>query len=174
MRLFVGVRISLAAVLALAGVIKIVGPKGERQVEAGDFFVDLLMTALQEDEILTGIEVNVLGPNSGSAYVKFENPASGYAICGAAAVVTLAGNGTCQSASLCFNGVTATPLNASPVTDALAGQSLADAAIDQAVNDNLSVEEPMSDIHASGEYRAELAKVYGRRALKLARDRVQG
>jgi carbon-monoxide dehydrogenase medium subunit len=160
-----------AAVLALGGVIHVSGPQGDRQIKAGDFFVDLLATALGADEILTAVEVPALGAKTGSAYQKFEHPASGYAICGAAAVVSLAADGTCASASLCFNGVTATPYNASSVASALVGKKLDDATIDQVVNSNLSIDEPMSDIHASGQYRAELAKVYGRRALKAARDR---
>jgi carbon-monoxide dehydrogenase medium subunit len=163
-----------AVVLALGGVIHTVGPSGERHIPAGDFFVDLLTTALQSDEILTAVEAPVLGSQTGSAYLKFSHPASGYAICGAAAVVTLAGDGTCQSASLCFNGVTATPFNASGVAAALAGQTLDDATIDQAVDSNLSIADPLGDIHASGPYRVELAKVYGKRALKLARDRASG
>ena len=163
-----------AVVLALGGTVTVAGPGGERQINAADFFVDLLETALEEDEILTSISVPAQGSGSGSAYMKFENPASGYAICGAAAIVSLGSDGTCQSASLCFNGVTAVPLNASAVGAALTGKTLDDATIDQAVNDNLSISDPMSDIHASGPYRAELAKVYGRRALKLARDRAQG
>jgi len=163
-----------AVVLALGGVIHTTGAGGSRQINAADFFVDLLTTDLQADEILTAVEVPVLGSNTGSCYVKFEHPASGYAICGAAAVVTLAGDGTCESASLCFNGVTATPHNAGAVTSALAGKSLDDAAIDQAVDGNLSIQDPLGDIHASGPYRAELAKVFGKRALKLARDRAQG
>ncbi len=46
-----------------------------------------------------------------SAYLKFEHPASGYAVVGAAAIVR-AKDGKCESARLCFNGVTATPLDA--------------------------------------------------------------
>jgi carbon-monoxide dehydrogenase medium subunit len=163
-----------AVVLALNGLLSVAGSGGERQISASDFFVDLLTTALKEDEVLTSIEVNPVGANSGSAYLKFENPASGYAICGAAAVVTLNSDGTCASASLCYNGVTVVPLNANAVTDALAGKALDDATIDQAVNNGLSIAEPLSDIHASGEYRIELARVFGRRALKRARDRAQG
>ena len=163
-----------AAVLALGGSINVSGPGGERQVALADFFVDLLTTNLGEDEILTSVEVNALGANSGSAYKKFEHPASGFAICGAAAVVTLNDDGSCAGASLCYNGVTAIPLNAEAVAAALVGSDLSDAAIDEAVNSNLSVEDPMSDIHASGEYRTELAKVFGRRALKAARDRAKG
>lgn len=163
-----------AVVLALGGIIHVTGAGGDRQINAADFFVDLLTTDLQPDEILTAVEVPALGGNTGSCYLKFEHPASGYAICGAAAIVTLAGDGTCESARLCFNGVTATPHSAGAVTDALAGKSLDDAAIDQAVDDNLSISDPMGDLHASGAYRVELAKVFGKRALKLARDRAQG
>ena len=163
-----------AVVLALDGVIHISGGSGDRQVKAADFFVDLLTTDLQEDEILTAIEVSALGSNSGSAYLKFANPASGYAICGAVAVVNLAGDGACESARLCFNGVTATPLDASAVANALAGAALDDATIDQAVDNNLAIDEPMGDIHASGPYRVGLAKTFAKRALKLARDRAQG
>jgi carbon-monoxide dehydrogenase medium subunit len=136
--------------------------------------VDLLATDLKEDEIMTAVEVDALGSGSGSAYTKFEHPASGYAIVGAAAVVTLNDDGSCASASLCLNGATAVPMNASAVADALTGSSLDDAAIDQAVNDNLSLTDPMSDIHASASYRTELAKVYAKRALKAARDRAKG
>jgi carbon-monoxide dehydrogenase medium subunit len=163
-----------AAVMAAGGVIHAVGPNGPRQIKASQFFVDLLTTALQPDEILTAVEVSPLGANSGSAYLKFENPASGYAICGAAAVVSLDSAGVCASARLCLNGVTATALDAGAVAAALVGQALDDAAIDQAVEANLSIVEPMSDLHASGPYRVALAKVYGKRALKLARDRAKG
>lgn len=163
-----------AVVLALGGVIHVTGPNGDRQINASDFFVDLLATDLGDDEILTAIEVPTQGSNTGSAYLKFEHPASGYAVCGAAAVVTLAGDGSCESASLCFNGVTATPHNASAVAAALAGSSLDDAAIDQAVDDNLSISDPMGDVHASGPYRVQLAHVFAKRALKQARDRAKG
>lgn len=162
-----------AVVLALGGVIHTAGKGGERQINASDFFVDLLTTALQPDEILTAIEVPVLGANTGSCYVKFEHPASGYAVCGAAAVVTLAADGTCQQASLCFNGVTATPHNASAVANALAGKSLDEATIAQAVDDNLAIDEPMGDIHASGPYRVQLAKVCAKRALMMAAERAR-
>ena len=37
--------------------------------------------------------------------------------------------------------------------------------------ENLSVDDPLGDVHASGDYRVALARAYGKRALKLARDR---
>ena len=159
-------------VLALGGTIEIVGKGGGRAVAAADFFVDLLTTALGEDEILAAVTVPTLGTGTGSAYLKFEHPASGYAVVGAAAIVTMSG-GSCESASLCFNGVTATPLSADAVGGALAGGSADDAAIDAAVDSNLSVDDPLSDVFASGDYRAHIAGVYAKRALREARGRAR-
>ena len=113
-----------------------------------------------------------LAEGTGSSYLKFEHPASGYAVCGAAAIVELAADGTCQSASLCFNGVSATPHRAAAVSEALVGKKLEDATIDSAVNEHLKIAEPMGDIYASAEYRVEMAKVFGRRALSSARRQV--
>ncbi len=111
--------------------------------------------------------------NLGTSYLKVEHPPSGYAVCGAAAVVGFALDGSCATASLCFNGVTAVPHRAEAVAAALVRSELADAMIDTAVDEHLAVGEPLSDLHASGEYRAHLAGAFGKRALKLARDRAR-
>ena len=74
------------------------------------------------------------------------------------------------SVSLCYNGVSVTPHRATSVEQALAGSDLSDGAIDAALA-GLSIEEPLEDLHASGEYRVHLARVYGGRALRAARDR---
>ncbi|MDA2926827.1 xanthine dehydrogenase family protein subunit M [Acidobacteria bacterium AH-259-G07] len=162
-----------AVTLALDGVIHITGRDGDRQVNASDFFLDLLTTDLKPEEVLTAVELPALEERTGSCYLKFEHPASGYAVCGAAAIVALGGDESCERAGLCFNGVTATPYRASAVTEALAGQNLEDATIDQAVTEHLSIDDPMGDTYASGPYRVELAKVYSKRALKTARDRAR-
>ena len=163
-----------AAVLALTGTLHVTGPNGSRTIAASDFFVDLMTTALEPDEILTAVEIPAASGKSGSAYVKYEHPASGYALCGAAALVSLDGGGNCASARLCFNGVNAHALDAASVASALVGSDLSDSAIDAAVDGNLSIPDPMGDMFASGEYRAQVAAAYGKKALKLARDRARG
>lgn len=159
-----------AAALALGATLHVTGPGGSRSVSASDFFVDLMMTALQPDEILTGVEVPVAQAGTGSAYAKWEHPASGYALCGAAAVVTRGAGGSCAGASLCFNGVSSTAVAATEVAAGLVGSDLSDAAIDSAVG-NLSIPDATGDMFASAGYRQELAKVMGARALRTARDR---
>jgi len=165
-----------AVLIATDAVIHLHGAGGRRTVAAKDFFVELLETDIREGEILTLIEVPELHGESGhtgSAYLKFEHPASGYAICGAAAVVRKGSDGKCADARLVFNGVTATP-SVADVASELAGAPLDDAVIEQAVADHVVIDDALGDVHASALYRVELAKTYGKRALKLARDRAHG
>ncbi len=159
-----------AAALALDATLHVSGPNGSRSVSASEFFVDLMMTSLQADEILTEVEIAAASAGTGSAYVKFEHPASGYALCGAAAVVTRGAGGSCTGASLCFNGVSATAVSANGVAASLVGSDLSDGAIESAVS-NLSIPDAAGDMFASAGYRQELAKAIGAQALRTARDR---
>jgi aerobic carbon-monoxide dehydrogenase medium subunit len=161
-----------AVAVALDMQLKAVGPKGERTLKAREFFVDILTTALQPDEILTEIRLPPFAARTGSAYEKFPNPASRYAIVGAAAVVTVDGNGVCQKAAVGLNGVTGKPVAAAGVEQALAGKRLNEQTIQEAAAKAADGLEPLGDIFASAPYRAHLARVYTKRALARASGRV--
>jgi carbon-monoxide dehydrogenase medium subunit len=160
------------AAVALDLQLKAVGPRGERSLSAREFFVDILTTALQPDEILTEIRVPAMPPRTGSAYEKFPNPASRYAIVGAAAVITLDATGVCQKASIGLNGVTGTPVAAVGVEQALVGKRINDQSIQEASAKAADGLEPLGDIFASAAYRAHLARVFTKRALSRASGRV--
>lgn len=74
-----------AAILALGAELEAVGPGGRRVMAAKDFFQDLFRTALRPGEVLVSIRVPVTGKTV--AYEKFAQKASGFAICGVAAVI---------------------------------------------------------------------------------------
>lgn len=160
-----------AALLALNGELVVSGPDGSRRIPADSFFQGLFTTDMASVEMITDLRLPAMESRAGSAYLKFSHPASGFAVCGAAAVVALDSDGRCQRARLCFNGITEVPLDATAVAAALRGTSLDDRSTEQAVMDCLVVDDPLSDTFASGEYRIHLARVYARRALRLARDR---
>ena len=161
-----------AVAVALDMQLKVVGPKGERTIGAREFFVDILTTALQPDEVLTEMRVPAFAPRTGSAYTKFANPASGYAIVGAAAVLTVDGNGVCQRASVGLNGITGKPVAAVGVEQALIGKQLNDQTIQEAAAKAADGLDPLGDIFASAEYRAHLARVFSKRALVQASSRI--
>lgn len=158
--------------MALGATFHITGPHGDRSVAAGDFFTGLFETALEEGEILTAIEVAAEGPGTGSAYAKLFNPASGYAMVGAAATVTVDG-GTCTAASVAVGGLTPHAVAAPSVAAVLVGSRLDEAAIAsaaKAVQGNLG-DDILSDIHASADYRQAMATVYVKRAVTAAAGR---
>ncbi|MEZ4864087.1 MAG: xanthine dehydrogenase family protein subunit M [Caldilineaceae bacterium] len=156
--------------VALGATINLTGPNGSRSVAAGDFFIDLFYTALEENELVVSVDVPLGG--GGSAYAKLFNPASRYAIVGACAKVSVA-NGVCSSASVAVGGLTPKATNAPSVAGALTGKALTAetiaAAAAQVAND--LGEDVMGDIHASADYRRAMAAVYVERALKNAAER---
>jgi aerobic carbon-monoxide dehydrogenase medium subunit len=72
-------------VTALGATVVAAGRGGEREIAASDFFTGLFATALEPGELITSVQVPAA---AGSAYVKHPHPASGYAVVGAAAVVS--------------------------------------------------------------------------------------
>jgi carbon-monoxide dehydrogenase medium subunit len=163
-----------AAVLALDAEMTLVHRAGTRTVKAADFFVDLLTTAMASNEILTEIRVPANASRTGSAYLKVLQPASGFALTGVAAQVTLGANNVLQRVAVSITGVSNTPFRASATESALQGQAATPEALTQAAARAVEGIDALGDIHASAEYRLHLARVYTKRALQTAIARAQG
>jgi len=148
-----------AALLVLGATFVAQGPNGQRKISADDFFVDILTTALEPDEILTQIRLPAAA--GASAYEKFAHPASGYAVCGVAASI----NG--NDVKVALTGATYRATRLTGVEDALKSGAIDAAAIEQAVK-NVGDQDWAGDHFASSEYRAHLAQVYAKRALMRA------
>jgi carbon-monoxide dehydrogenase medium subunit len=154
-----------AAILALDAELTIAGANGRRTVRAVDFFVEMMQTAVQANEILC--EIRVPTTVKSVAYVKSAQKASGFAIAGVATVVDTAR----RTVAIGISGVAAKPYRAAAVERALAGNALTTAAVASAAAKAAEGVDPLGDIHASAEFRAHLSQVNTRRALELALSR---
>ena len=154
-----------AALLATDAEIVISGSSGNRSVAVIDFFQGLFTTDLGDNELITEIRVPIPPANTRSAYLKFEQPASRFAIVGCAAVVTQNG-GICEHVRVAFTGVSATPFRDREVEQALEGKAPDEQALDAASGHAAEEVEVMGDHFASRDYRRHLAKVYAKRALR--------
>jgi carbon-monoxide dehydrogenase medium subunit len=160
-----------AAVIALNAELVVTGKSGDRSISVDNFFVDLMTTALEPGEILREIRINKSTGHTGQAYVKMHHPASGFAVVGVAANLTLDLNGACQTASIGITGLSAKGYRASAVESAIVGsvidkQSTASAAAH--ATDGIDIN---GDLFASEDYRRHLAQVYTRRAIAMASER---
>lgn len=160
--------------MALDATFTVMGPRGERQIEARKFFKDLFTTALKRDEILTIITVPAYGnmPGMGGVYLKHRHPASSYAVVGVAALIGLE-QGKITRAVAVVGGATSNPVHAKSVESALMGMEPTEENI-AAAADQMDIEATLGDSYASAEYRAHLAKVLTKRALILAAERAGG
>ncbi len=166
------------------------GPNGIRTIAAADFFTELLTTALQPNEVLTEIRVPLMPARSGSTYLKMANPASGYAMVGISAAVTLssdrngdfamhqpefrqAGGGApgtdhVSEVRIGISGVAETAMRATAAEAALRERPATAENISHAALEASAGVEALGDIHASAEYRIHLVRIYTERALKAA------
>ena len=134
----------------------------------------MMATALGEHDLLTAIEVPAKTAGQGSAYVKFEHPASRYAVIGVAAVLGVSG-GSCTSAAVAVGGLVPRPTRASAVERTLTGQALTDATIASAAAEVAAdlKGDIIGDLYASAEYRQAVAPVWVKKALAAAAARVR-
>ena len=142
-----------AAVLALGATIK----TNTRSIKADDFFQGMFTTALEPGELITAVEFPL--PVEKSAYEKFRNPASRYAMVGVfvakgPAGVRVAITGAGQ------NGV----FRHAEMEAALAKQWSPEAI----ANIKTPADDLNSDIHGSAAYRAHLIGVMAKRAVVAA------
>ncbi|MEX2130697.1 MAG: xanthine dehydrogenase family protein subunit M [Pseudohongiellaceae bacterium] len=146
-----------AAVIALGATIT----TNKREISGDNFFTGMFETALQADELI----VSVTFPKpTAAAYMKFENPASRYAIVGIFVAVFEKESGK-ESGKDVRVGVTgATPCaHRGMRLETALNKDFSPSAVDKV---EIPVEKMNADIHASAEYRAHLVRVMTRRAVE--------
>ena len=156
-----------AAILALGAEMKAVGLKGERCIKAEDFFLGLLTSALEPDEILTEVRVPVLAQTK-TAYLKAAQRASGFAVVGIAVCLRLDQGGSCRDIAVGVTGVGDKVYRAEGVEKMLRGKSCETKLIEKAAREVTSGVDVIEDINGSKEYRSHLASVYTVRAIEAA------
>jgi len=161
------------ALLALGATVHAESLRGRRAIAADELFVTHLTTALEPDELLVEIELAPQPPATGHAFVEFARRHGDFALGGAAALLTLAPDGTCERARIALLAAGPVPLLAAEAADGLRGGVVDEAAAAAAAQRAVEPISPTGDIHGSTEYRRELVAVMVRRALLSAAGRAR-
>jgi aerobic carbon-monoxide dehydrogenase medium subunit len=142
-----------AAVLALGATIK----TNKRSLTAEDFFKGLFSTALEDGEIITAVAFPVPAK---AGYAKMRHPASRFALTGVFVAKTKSGDVRAAATGASQSGVMRVPdiehaLKTNWSASALDGVTISASGL-------------LADIHGSADYRANLVKVMGQRAVTAA------
>lgn len=143
---------------------------GSRRVGMAELWTAPGRTSARPDELCVAVHVPAPAANSGSAYIRLEyRRAMEIAVVGAAAAVTLAGDGSVASVRVALTAVAPTIVEVT----GLGGGSVADvAAAAQAAASQQA--RPISDLRASDRYRRHTVGVMARRAVEAAARRAAG
>ena len=162
----------LPAMLALLGGSVEVAQAGQpaRLVPAAEFFLGPLESALGPGDLVIAARFPALGGRSGTGFLEVSRRRGDYALCGVGAAVTLDDDLRIVSARAAYVSVSPTPL-VLDLTDAVAGRPASTADYAAAGRLARSAVSPEADIHASAEYRRELAMVLTERVLAAAARR---
>ena len=167
-----------ATMVALGADVVINGPGGilggrERTIAIDEFFKGPLMTALEQNEILTELRIPINGGKSGAAYKKLERKVGDYAIAGAAVALQFDSD-SCSSAGIALTNVGPTPIRATEAQDALVGTSASSDDIDKAAELAASAAQPVGAHRGAEEYKRAVVKTLTARAIQTAKDRAEG
>lgn len=154
--------------------IEVRSAESRRTIPADAFFMGLLMTGMEPDELLTGISFALPGKGTGWGFHEVARRHGDFALVAAAALVTLDNRGAVAKAAVALGGIADRPLRVSVVENALSGNVPTAEAIHDASRLVADAVTPLGDIHASEAYRAHLGQVLTKRAIHDALERAQG
>lgn len=160
-----------ASLIATGASLVLRSATGQREVPVEEFFIGLYMTTLEEGELITQIRIPTQVPGTGrvvSAYEKFMQPASRFAIVGCAAVLRLDRGNACTYARVGFTGVADAPFRDEALEQALLNQLLDEQVVAAAAEQAAQDADALGDHFASEAYRLHLARVYAKRAVLKA------
>jgi CO/xanthine dehydrogenase FAD-binding subunit len=148
--------------------------RGERTLRAGDFFLGAYTTALEPDELLVEIQIPPVPARTGMAFQEISNRHGDFALVGVGAILTLNDAGAIGAAALAFTGAGESPIRSAKAESLLIGQRPTVELFREAAAITATELDPVTDIHATADYRTKVGAVIARRALHQAAQRAQG
>jgi carbon-monoxide dehydrogenase medium subunit len=148
--------------------IAVTGKSGARVIQAADFFMGALTTALGADEIIVDMRLPPWPKARRWGFQEFARRRGDFAMAGAAVFYDEDVHGRATNAHVGVIGVADRPLRLAVVEALINGQTIDEATIARAEAAAAAAVDPPEDIHASAAYRRALAGTMVERALRQA------
>lgn len=159
---------TISPLLAIGAAVNLLSVRGSRTLLLAQFITGFRNTAMATDEIVTGVQIPLLGPNQRGIFVKLGNrKAQAISVVHVAIVVSFGSDGTTvQAANIALGSVAATVVLAPLASAVLIGQRLNAHSIRESARLASEAVSPIADIRATAEYRQQTISVLVRRALE--------
>jgi carbon-monoxide dehydrogenase medium subunit len=158
-----------AVALALDATIEVLSPRGQRAIPAAEFFTGIWTTALEPDELLTGVSFPAATARQGFAIEEFARRAGDFALAGAAVAVELDAGGRVNRCGIGLFGLGPTPLRAAAAEAAAIGTAVGDIDVAEIGRDAVDgLDSVQSDLHGTADYRKKVGAAMVARAWEKA------
>jgi len=148
--------------------IAVTGSSGSRVIPAVGFFLGVMTTALEPDEIITEIRLPAWPARRRWGFKEFARRRGDFAMAAAALFYDQGADGKAIDAHVGIIGVGDRPRRLPEVEAVLNGRTIEEATIARAAEVTSAMVEAQEDIHASAPYRRALAGTMVERALQSA------
>lgn len=159
-----------SALLAMDAEVEATSSSGTRTIPLTEFFRGPFTTALEPNEILTGVRVPDPGPRAAGTYLKLERKVGDFGTVGVAVHVSF-DNGSVGRAGIALTSVYPHNVRATTAEEAVVGSSLDEETIKAAGRLAAEASEPHDDVRGSAEYKRNVVRVFTERALRQAAER---
>jgi carbon-monoxide dehydrogenase medium subunit len=143
--------------------------RGERVIEASEWFQGIMTTALEEDELLADVRLPLLPAGSRAGFYEFSRRAGDYALA-MALVAWRDDGGTMREVRIGTGSVEVQPRRITVAEALLEGRVASPDAIAAAAAAVSADVDPLEDIHTTADYRRDLVGTAVRRAHAQAGD----
>ncbi len=148
--------------------VRIASRRGERRLVADEFFVSIMTTALEPDEIIVSVRFPKAAPAEGHAYLQFSRRRGDFAIVAVAATLRCDAGRRIASLRLGVGGVADRPIVLSELAARAVGGRADEAWAAELARQARQSVEPLDNPRVPLEFRRELVEVLTRRALLKA------
>lgn len=156
------------SLIALGAKVKLASSKGDRIMPLEQFYTGFFENAMNNDELMVEVQVPPAQPRAASAYTKFNLIGNDQGIVGVATTIEVDQGGICKDARIVLGNSGVTPIRATNAEKILRGKRLGDELLDEAGGAAAGDADPVSDIHASEEFRRHLIRVLTERMVRQA------
>lgn len=157
-----------AVAIGCGASVNVIGSSGSRTIAIDEFLLAPLFTALEENEIITSIDLPPWKPGRRFALKEFCRRQGDFAIAGAVVQFDLDADRTIRDCSITGFGLGDVPVRLVDAEDHLEGRTLEPDALEEAARLGAASAEVDSDPQASAEYRRALLEAMLSRALSHA------
>ena len=164
-----------APLLVLGAEVELRSKDGSRTVPVSELWTGPGRTSAGDGELLVSVRVPAPPARSGSAYLRLEyRRAMEIAVVGAAAFVTLNGDGDVEACRVALTAVAPTIVRSPGAEAAIVGKPVSEETLAAVAAGASADAAPISDVRAGEAYRRHTVGVMARRAVETAIARARG